>query len=383
MSRKPYPEYPLTPHASGKWQKKIKGRIYYFGRLDDPDAALQEYLSKVDYLQAGVPVPASGDDALPLARLCDVYYQSKVVAHQAGEITARTLRDTERTCARLAKMMGRTRQVSTLGPSDFATLKAKLAKTLGPVSIGNEIQRIRSVFKWAYDTDLLERPTKFGPDFRRPQMKHIRLARQKKPARVFTPTELNTIIDSADRQVRAIILLAINGGLGPSDIANLHDRHLDTTTGWLDFPRPKTGIGRRFPLWPETTEAIKAHMARRPKARHCPASLVFRTKYGHPWVRQREGGAWTDQLNHRFLLLRRAAGINRTNCGFYALRHTFETVASQTGDQVAVDLVMGHADHSMAAVYRHRVDDERLEKVVQAVRFWLWPDLTGSGQSSP
>jgi hypothetical protein len=30
--RKLYPEFPLTPHASGAWQKKIRGEVCYFGR---------------------------------------------------------------------------------------------------------------------------------------------------------------------------------------------------------------------------------------------------------------------------------------------------------------------------------------------------------------
>ena len=30
--RKSYKEFPLTPHNSGKWMKKILGTIHYFGR---------------------------------------------------------------------------------------------------------------------------------------------------------------------------------------------------------------------------------------------------------------------------------------------------------------------------------------------------------------
>ncbi len=40
---KPYPEFPLTAHVTRRWCKKIKGKLHYFGRWEDPEGALREY----------------------------------------------------------------------------------------------------------------------------------------------------------------------------------------------------------------------------------------------------------------------------------------------------------------------------------------------------
>ena len=48
-----------------------------------------------------------------------------------------------------------------LCPDDFAALRRKLCKALGTrAAIGNVIRYVRSVFKFAYESDLPDRPTR-------------------------------------------------------------------------------------------------------------------------------------------------------------------------------------------------------------------------------
>jgi integrase len=189
---------------------------------------------------------------------------------------------------------------------------------------------------------------------------------------MFEREELLAALDTATPLLRAMILLGINAGMGGGDCAMLPTSALDLKKGWLDFPRPKTGVGRRIPLWRETIDALKEVIA----TRHAPndpadKDLVFIGPRGESFI----GSGGSYRVTNPMLRLLERSKIARKGLSFYSLRHTFQTVAEGARDLAAVQSIMGHsaAAGDMSAVYRERVDDARLLAVVQHVHDWLFP----------
>ena len=65
----------------------------------------------------------------------------------------------------MAYRLGKNRPVEELGPPDFAALRAKMAAKWGPVKLGVSVTKVRSVFNWAAENDVIPLPVKFGSDF--------------------------------------------------------------------------------------------------------------------------------------------------------------------------------------------------------------------------
>ena len=193
---------------------------------------------------------------------------------------------------------------------------------------------------------------------------HIRKEKQTKPAKIFTVDELATIYKAANQQMRCFMLLAMNGGLGPGDLGQLESKHIQN--GWIRFPRPKTQVDREFPLWAETAKAIEDV-----KQTEYDSELVFVTKYGQSWYKD----AADSPITKEFAKLLKDCELHVMDRGFYALRHTFRTVADGCRDRVAIDRIMGHSDDSMGANYREWIEPERLQAVVDHVRKWALPML--------
>ena len=389
--QKPYDGFPLFAHASGRWAKKINGKFCYFGYWatrsngklvrvegDGWREALLRYKRTADDLHAGQePEPRDGCE---MRSLLNAFLTSKNAKRATGELSPQSFSEYLMTTDKLVEFFGKTRNVDKLKPTDFEGYRAWLAKGRAIVTLKNEINRARIIFKFAHDQRMIREPVAYGQSFDKPSAMMLRKARNEAGPKLFTRDELKRILAEADMWLHAMVLLALNGGLGNTDIANLPQSAIDFEDGWLDYPRPKTAIQRRIPLWRETIVALKEAIATRPRPKDPQdRELVFLTVQGNRWVRtvphkSRDGRFVTrNTVTSRFGNLLRNLNIGgRKRLGFYTIRHVFETVASESRDQVAVDAIMGHVDQSMAAHYRESISDERLQAVVDQVRAWLF-----------
>ena len=366
---KPYPDFPLFPHATKRWAKKIRQKLFYFGSwAGGAEAALARYLDQRDDLHAGRE-PRRKSDTLTVASLCNHFLTHKQALCDSGELSPRTFDRYHANCALVVATLGKGRPVDDLRPEDFQALRGLMAKRWGPVALGNEIQMVRSIFRYGDEAALIEKRVRFGPGFRKPSAKTIRQTRQKNGVRMLTAAEIHEVLEHAGPNLTAMILMACNGGLGNSDLALLPIAAIDLGGGWLDYPRAKTAIPRRIPLWLKTRQAIRAVLTKRTEPKDpADAALLFIGPRGESYVGGHKGYRVATEMKRA---LKRAGIEGRT---FYDLRRGFQTVAEGAHDLTAAQSIMGHAPPAgdMSAIYRQRIDDERLRAVTEHVRLWLF-----------
>ena len=401
--QKPYRSFPLTAHNNGQWCKKILGKVHFFGTWADPQGALDRYLAVAADLHAGREPQRStlSPDVVQVKDVCNHYLTHQLRKVETGEISARWLEDCRRVVELFARQVGSQKAVQELRPEDFERLRFRLVQRglsggrgMGVHALNRALTVIKGMFKHAYENDLIDRPVKYGTGFEKPSASLKRKARQtaelENGKRLFESSEILRMLEQTDVPLRAMILLGINGGMGNTDCARLPIVAVDLEQGVVEFDRPKTGIERVVPLWPETVQALRDALATRPKpADKTGTKLVFLTTFGRPWVRENihrteDSGIAkvvpVDAIGEEFDKLLKKLGLKRKGIGFYTLRHTFRTWADEVRDQHAIHRIMGHAIPGMSGVYVERIGLDRLRAVVGHVRNKL---LGKPGASAP
>ena len=118
---------------------------------------MKKHQDQRDDLHAG-RTPRVQADGFAVRDLLNHVLTAKRHLLDTREITPRTFAEYHACCGRLGERFGLTRLVDDLAADDFATLRVMLAKTRGPVALGNEIQRVRTMFMYAFDAGLIDKP---------------------------------------------------------------------------------------------------------------------------------------------------------------------------------------------------------------------------------
>ncbi len=369
-------KFPLRLHRTGQYRKRFRGKDYYFGT--DRAKALTEYGKFLDDPDGYRAERTRPETDLRVRDAVNAFLTAKRDKVDAGELTAGMWSQYHGAADRVVAVFGATRFVSSLRPADFAALRAAAAKRLGSRALGQFITMVRSLFTWCYKAELMDTPVRTGNGFDRPPKRTVRLARERRGTLLVSAEDLNRLIDAADVQMKAMVCLGINAGFGSADCSRLNRADLAREPGWLSGTREKTATPRRCKLWPETTAALEAvaKVRPRPKDPGKDGDAVFLTRMGRRWVRITDRGAEGKRVSRRDTLgtafdrLAKSLGV-KIGGRFYALRHSFLTVADECRDRVAVGRIMGHSDNTISDSYRERIDDARLVAVADHVRAWL------------
>ncbi|MEO1530163.1 MAG: tyrosine-type recombinase/integrase, partial [Planctomycetota bacterium] len=211
-------------------------------------------------------------------------------------------------------------------------------------------------------------------DWRAPTDNEIEAERTSKPEKLWTKQQIKKLIKNANPTMAAMLHLAVNGAFGNSDLGRLKLAEVDGE--YLRVPRGKNGRPRKCWLWAETRAAIDKAVENRPEPKDGCEELLFLTRSGGAWI---DEATFYDGIGDEFRELKETCeftGKDFQGIHFYALRHVFADVASNTGgtnaDDVATKHVLGHLERAVLAKYRRELADKRIKAVCERVRKWLF-----------
>ena len=292
---KPRPDWPLTASPNGHWVKKIKGRVYNFGRWDQPEDALARYVAERDYIAVHRCRPVD-DGGLRLDHAVKLFLdrqKARLEGRIGKRISQRHFEDQKATCLVVLETFGLARSVQSLLPADFASsLYPKISttqkgKARESSTVARNIANVKALFNWLAKENRIPNRLNFGGDFVPP----VKEAAGDEVATVkaFTAGETWRLIEAASVNTRAMIWLALNTGTNNADCANVTRKAIDLEAKTLTWKRWKVrrkehAKVRVIPLWPETVAALREAVAIRPDAKDpADANLFFLTYQGRQW----------------------------------------------------------------------------------------------------
>ena len=355
--------------------QEIGGKVYSFGRWDEPEKALKRYVDEGDYIRVHGcrPIDAAGISLAAGVKAFLDRQKDRRDGIVGNSISPRHFEDLKATCGEVLRTFSPSRKVPTIRSVEFNKLYEKISRKqdgtkASASTIGREIANAKAFFNWLAKNDLIPRRINFGSEFVAPAKQTAN--DELETAKEFTPPETWAMLNGAGYNTRAMIWLALNTASNNSCCANITRRAIDLDAGVMTWKRHKVrnkanAKVRVIELWPETVEALReAYADRAEPLDPFNADLFFITRHGRKWGQS--------TLSHAIAKLKNKLGIERPGVGLQSFRNIIETHGGS--DQVAINWIMGHIDPTIAVRYRNGVPAERIRLVTDNVRAWLGTD---------
>lgn len=422
---RPAVDFPLRPHKNGQWYKSVwnprtkKSEQFYFGSwVDDRkgERALKDpqtgWLARKDAIKAGIDnirVEILGTN-VTLGELMGRFLSHKRAKADAGELSLTTLGDYLREVTAFVGFMKPGTPAGKLKPEHFSAYMTHLTEVrqLGRMSRKRIRAYISAFLRFGAKNGWFFMPNT-GTDWVAPatdpdamRQARLRSGLPDHSARIVNGEEVDRLLARANPTFKGMILLGLNCGLGPADLGRLRWSMIDLERRRLLYPRPKTGVVRLGFLWKRTCEALKRVRTlkhnRKAIEKEGDDALVFLTRTGRPFyqesqehqdinidgtnVKKLTGVKIYNAVSITFSRMARELGLQGVS--FYRLRHTLRSLAKAGRDKEALDLMMGHKDHSIGRVYDHAgIGWKRIKRVARVVYRRLWPKVKPKAGNSP
>jgi|GEM_PF-7026858 len=380
------PGFPLTVTKRG-YQARVAGRWAWIAGKVAPEVAERLYHQRCASVGKAKPIaaPVQPGAVVTVNGLLSKYVVARTRDHGAGRLSAVAFDQIRRSSKRIDAIAG-TWLIADISPAAVEQLHGALVEAHTADAARRAIGHFGQACRYGAEVGwclpvrigrigrLSGRGKPTGPKWRMFGAGDIG-AILAEIRRRQTPTHGNGRIGHAWHQLEAAVLLAINGGFGSKECAELTVGEVDLSRGIIDHARGKTGKQHLVPLWPETAKALGAVVALRSGAN----SLLFVNRAGKPMNRSelvsvagRTKIRSDDTFADRFNEVLGAVGRKVAGESFYKLKHAFSTAADEAGDPHATFVLTGHALPGAKSHYV-KVSEARLRAVVDHVRSVLMP----------
>jgi len=291
---KPFEDFPLHWHKTGRWRKKFRGRHYYFNA--DAVRSYDEWKVLEDSLLSGEAPPAErGRRPMVLQHAIDTflaYQHNRFARDEIGP--AQMGKYVKEIKIELPKSVSANTRLEDFcddarGPALFAKIRAAAIRR-GLQVAERHVVYVRAMFDLVSKRgeNYLCAPPLYGEEFAKPTQGQIEKEKfgRSQGDTVWTFAEAAELIQTAVRRdihlYAQLVLMAI-GGYTSADVSALPLSAIDRKNGIINFPRVKNFRRRLCPLIPPLLNAIDASLKLRAK----PASvefehLAFLTRQGTP-----------------------------------------------------------------------------------------------------